>query len=112
MSRPGHRGHGGCFSCSRGTGSLETTLLSAPHKSCNLAVLMSNSSGWVFIHFLVHSTHSFVQPVFSEALLCARFSAQVLSQAPCPGSPGPEGRLVTIGEHVEYARQQEGAERL
>ena len=37
-----HRGHREHFSCSRGTGTLETTCLSAPRKSCNWAGLLSS----------------------------------------------------------------------
>lgn len=36
------RDHGEHFSCSRGTGTLETTCLSAPHKSYNWSGLLSS----------------------------------------------------------------------
>lgn len=86
-----------CFGCSRGSGTLETTFLSAPHKSCNGAALVSHS-GWVSSSLawscLYSLTHSFVQPVGTESFSCAGFWDQVHPGLTRSGpSPGAEVRL-------------------
>lgn len=94
------RGHGERFGRSRGTGNLETTFLSAPHKSCSSAGLLSGESRLV-LHSLACSfirsfTRSFIYSTNVEAGLLLRW---VLRQwgsghASSPGVPCPKGRLV------------------